>query len=149
MALDDLGDDSNVMLGVIDASNDDNDESSTMPDLATTPGPSDGGMDDQLCDWDDSDREAFSEVGDDTEGLWGTGWDSEELSGLNDESSCSFFIEVNQDSDGEMSQDETRNSPNVPIALDGTAFINDRPATANVSQTVLFDSGSTHHISPY
>ena len=103
MALDNLRDNGNIALGIIDTSNDDDDEYGMMPDLITVSSPSDGSMDDQLCDWDNSDGEAFSEVGDDAGGPWGTGWDSEELSRVNDESSCSSFVEVDLDSDGEMS----------------------------------------------
>ena len=149
MALDDSGDDGDIMLGVIDTSNDDDDEYGMMPDLTTMSSLSDGSMDDQLCDWDDSNGEAFSKVGDNAESPWGTGQDSEELSGLNNESSCLSFIEINLDSDGEMSQDGTCDSPNVPIGPDGVAFVNDGPATADASQTVLFNSGSTCHIFLY
>ena len=95
VALDNLGDDGNIALGVIDTSDDDNDEYSMMPDLVTVSSHSDGGIDDQLCDRDDSNGEAFSEVEDDAESPWGTGWDSEELSGLNNKNTMEVLASLN------------------------------------------------------
>ena len=95
MALDDLGDDGDIALGVIDTSDDDDDEYSMMPDLVTVSSYSDRGIDDQLCDRDDSNREAFSEVEDDAESPWGTGWDSEELSGLNNKNTMEVLTSLN------------------------------------------------------
>lgn len=46
MALDDLGDNSNVALGIIDTSNNDDNKYGTMSDLVTVPSSSDGGTDD-------------------------------------------------------------------------------------------------------
>lgn len=83
------------------------------------------------------------------ESLWSMGWDSKGLSGLDNKSNCSSFIEVDLDLDGETSCNGICNSPNVPNTLDGVTFVNNEPTTANASQTILFDSGSTRHISPY
>lgn len=137
------------MQGIIDASNDNDDDYSAMPYLVTMSGSSDGGADNQLCDKDDSDGEAFSKVRDDAESPWGIRWDSKELSRLSDESSCLSFIEADLDSDGKTSHDGTCDSFNIPNALDGVAFVNNEHTTADASQTVLFNSGSMHHISPY
>ena len=59
------------MQGIIDASNDNDDDYGAMPYLVTMSGSSDGGADNQLCDKDDSDGEAFSKVRDDAESPWG------------------------------------------------------------------------------
>ena len=90
----------------------------------------------KLDDW-----ETFSNLGENHSGLWGDGWDTEELSGA--ESERSSFISVNPDSVG----DEF--SPDFPNPKELAANMNDGPIASNSTRTELYDSATTCHILPY
>ena len=90
----------------------------------------------KLDDW-----ETFSNLGENRGGLWGDGWDTEELSGA--ESERSSFVSVDPDSVG----DEF--SPDFPNPEELAADVNNRPIAFNSTHTELYDLGTTHHISLY
>jgi hypothetical protein len=121
----------------------------SMPDLCTVSDSSDydsvGGHasfieNDEGKDW-------FSKVGEHSDSPWGDGWDTEELSGVDSDSSS--LVHVDLDLVSEVSQSETFDEPGSLEPEDMATYVSTNCAFTNGIRTELYDSGTTHHISPY
>jgi len=119
----------------------------SMPTLLTVLSSSDSDSAQDIEECDDGGEDWFSEIGDDQDSLWGDGWDTKELSGI--DSNHSLFVDVDLDSVGEKSCNRFCDSPNFPEPEDAAALDSTGSAFANGTCTELFDSGTTRHISPY
>jgi len=78
-------------------------------------------------DSDDGD-DWFSVVDEDLDSLWGDGWETEELSGIEDEDNLFF---------------------NADLDFDSAAYVGIDDSHVTIPHTELYDSGTTCHLSPY
>ncbi|KIM81699.1 hypothetical protein PILCRDRAFT_8388 [Piloderma croceum F 1598] len=102
----------------------------SMPDLKSVSNSSDFSSVCSHEDVEDSDDgdDWFSVVDEDLDSPWGDGWETEELSGIEDEDN-SFF--------------------NVDLDSDSAAYVGTDDSHVTVPRTELYDSGTTRHLSPY
>jgi hypothetical protein len=124
-------------------------DSDLMPNLCTVSDSSDyDSVGDRVSFMeDDKGEDWFSEVGEDSDSPWGDGWDTEELSGVDSDSSS--LVHVDLDLVSEVSQHETFDEPGSLEPEDMAAYVSTNCAYTNGIHTELYDSGTTHHISPY